>query len=326
MHEMNNLSQMNQLNHLNYLSSNQPMSSYQMGPSPTVSMVSSQPMTMAANGGLVYLYDDPMGASGYGSTAMNGQLPVEPIYISRPQSMMFIDESSSFSFDFITVRMDYVRKVLGIIFSQVGVCFLIVNIFNLKTLKEWGQSNPWFLYMCIVIAVSILIVLSCCSDQRQSTCPVNIILLGLFTFTSSLAIGSTSSLYISSTISVIYLFDVALIITFALIFSLILFAFQTKFDFNMVNCIKYIVLIVTVFVVIYLLLIITWSFWLVFFLPTVAYAVAGALAFTSYLVADLTLMMRRSAITGLTPKSVLYGVILLHTDLINPNGNFWGKC
>lgn len=47
------------------------------------------------------------------------------------------------------------------------------------------------------------------------------------------------------------------------------------------NCITYVVLIVTVFVGVYLLLIITWAVWLVFFLPTVASAVAGALIFTS---------------------------------------------
>lgn len=171
------------------------------------------------------------------------------------------------------------------------------------------------------------------------------ILLGLFTFTSALAIGSTGAF---EDRGLLYLFDVALIIAFALVFSLILYAFQTSFDFSMVNAIKYVVLIVTVFVGIYLLLIIVWSVWLALFLPTVAYSVAGALAFTSvskclsethmqlvncdvphrlqYIIADLVMMMRRSHINGLTPESLIFGVICLHTDLINPNGNFWGKC
>lgn len=45
-----------------------------------------------------------------------------------------------------------------------------------------------------------------------------------------------------------------------------------------------------------------------------------------YVISDLTLMMRRAYITGLSPRSVLFGVICLHTDIVNPSGNFWGKC
>lgn len=52
-------------------------------------------------------------------------------------------------------------------------------------------------------------------------------LAALFTFSMSLAIGSTSQFEVNG-LSLIYLFDVALIISFALIFSLILFAFQNR--------------------------------------------------------------------------------------------------
>lgn len=30
------------------------------------------------------------------------------------------------------IKMDYIRKVLGVLFTQVGLCFLIVNIFNIR--------------------------------------------------------------------------------------------------------------------------------------------------------------------------------------------------
>lgn len=30
------------------------------------------------------------------------------------------------------IKMDYVRKVLGVLFTQIGICFLIVNVFNMR--------------------------------------------------------------------------------------------------------------------------------------------------------------------------------------------------
>ena len=37
-------------------------------------------------------------------------------------------------------------------------------------------------------------------------------------------------------------------------------------------------------------------------------------------------MIQRCYYNGLTPSSFILGIIYLHTDIINPTGNFWGKC
>ena len=163
--------------------------------------------------------------------------------------------------------------------------FQIILFPNDRLLKEWILLNAWFMYLVIASAIVILALLACFAESHQD-CPVNVMLTGLFTFTASLAIGSTSSFTSliygggSQSLNIIYFFDVTLIITFALVFSLVLYAFQTIYDFNVVNCIKYVVLIVTVFTAIYLILIIAWTYWLALFLPTVAYAASCALAFT----------------------------------------------
>lgn len=37
-------------------------------------------------------------------------------------------------------------------------------------------------------------------------------------------------------------------------------------------------------------------------------------------------MIHRCFYNSLTPESVMLGVIYLHTDIVNANGNFWGRC
>lgn len=149
-----------------------------------------------------------------------------------------------------------------------------------RSIKDWTQSNIWFLIIASVSAVVVLTLLACFAESHQD-CPVNSILTGFFTLSASLTIGASSTFpFYESSLNLMYFFDVTLIISFALIFSLILYAFQSNYDFNLLNCIRYVVLIVTVFMVIYLALIVIWSDWLARILPTIFYAVTCGLAFT----------------------------------------------
>lgn len=50
----------------------------------------------------------------------------------QPQPVIVIDPYSSPLFQDRVIKMDYIRKVLGVLFTQIGVCFLIVNVFNLR--------------------------------------------------------------------------------------------------------------------------------------------------------------------------------------------------
>lgn len=49
-----------------------------------------------------------------------------------PQPVLVIDPLSAPQFQDRIVKMDYIRKVLGVLFTQIGLCFLIVNVFNLR--------------------------------------------------------------------------------------------------------------------------------------------------------------------------------------------------
>ena len=102
----------------------------------------------------------------------------------------------------------------------------------------------------------------------------------MFTVFASLTIGASSTFeFYESSLNLMYFFDMTLFISFALILSLFMYTLQSNYDFNLLNCIRYVVVIVTFFIVIYLILIVIWSNWLATFLPTVAYATTCGLAF-----------------------------------------------
>lgn len=68
-------------------------------------------------------------------TAYQQQQPLQQATYSTvvyPQPVLVIDPLSAPLFQNQVVKMDYIRKVLGVLFTQIGVCFLIVNVFNLR--------------------------------------------------------------------------------------------------------------------------------------------------------------------------------------------------
>lgn len=60
----------------------------------------------------------------------------QPMYgtvvYSQPSMVLMDPMVAALSFEDRQIKMDYIRKVLGILFAQIGICFLLVNLFNLK--------------------------------------------------------------------------------------------------------------------------------------------------------------------------------------------------
>lgn len=61
----------------------------------------------------------------------------QPVYgtvvYSQPMIHQLMDPAvAALSFEDRQIKMDYIRKVLGVLFSQIGICFLVVNLFSLK--------------------------------------------------------------------------------------------------------------------------------------------------------------------------------------------------
>jgi len=251
-----------------------------------------------------------------------GQPPPQPVLVVGDPS---IPMSIPSLFNDRQIKMDFLRKVLGLLFTMIGFSFLIINVFNFTTIKEWVQLNAWFLIVTLISSILIMVLLTFLADTGQD-CPANVCLTWMFTLSASLTIGASSCFNVFESLQLIYFFNITLILIFALIFSLIVCAFQTNYDFNMRNCISYVIMIVVVFVVIYLVLIIVWGYWLAMFLPTVLFAATGGLAYTLYVIYDIICMIQRCYLNGLTPSSVMLGVIYLHTDFFNCYGNFWQSC
>ena len=62
----------------------------------------------------------------------------QPVYgtVVYSQPMVLMDPAiAALSFEDRQIKMDYIRKVLGVLFSQIGICFLLVNLFNLRSVQ-----------------------------------------------------------------------------------------------------------------------------------------------------------------------------------------------
>lgn len=62
----------------------------------------------------------------------------QPVYgtVVYSHPMVLMDPAiAALSFEDRQIKMDYIRKVLGVLFSQIGICFLLVNLFNLRSVQ-----------------------------------------------------------------------------------------------------------------------------------------------------------------------------------------------
>jgi FtsH-binding integral membrane protein len=127
-----------------------------------------------------------------------------------------------------------------------------------------------------VITIAVLVM----TAESHQDCPMNYFLTWTFTLWTSFTFGSiASNPYFETSLQLIYYFDVTLIIVFALILSLILYALSPR-DFNNQSCILYVVGIVVIFECIYFIFLPAFSEYLVPFLPSVVFAGVGGLFFS----------------------------------------------
>lgn len=79
----------------------------------------------------MYHQPSPQPQALYSTAAYHEQQPQPPLQ-PLPQPVLVIDPYSGPLFQDRVLKMDYIRKVLGVLFTQIGICFLIVNVFSLR--------------------------------------------------------------------------------------------------------------------------------------------------------------------------------------------------
>lgn len=215
------------------------------------------------------------------------------------------DSSTDFTgFSEKEIRMGFIRKVYGILLSQIAVTMAVMCIFMyVPAAKEYSHANPWLMIVAMVLTFVLLIALACCPNVRRSF-PTNFILLGLFTVLEAFMLGVVSSHYDTDGVLI------AVGITAGVSLALTIFAFQTKWDFTMMGGLLFVLLIVLILFGL-LCAIIRNQY------ATLAYAALGALLFSFYLVFDTQMMIGGKHKYAISPEEYIFAALNLYLDIIN---------
>ncbi|XP_029448174.1 protein lifeguard 1 [Rhinatrema bivittatum] len=186
------------------------------------------------------------------------------------------------------IRRAFIRKVFLVLSMQLLVTFGFVAVFTfMDDVKLYVRKNTWTYYVSYAVFIVSLIVLSCCGEFRRKH-PWNLVALSILTLSLSYMVGMIASFY--DTDSVI----MAVGITVVVCFTVVLFSFQTKYDFT--SCMGVLMVCVVVLLVFSILCIFIRNKIL-----QIVYASLGALLFTCFLAVDTQMILGNKQIS-LSPE------------------------
>ncbi|XP_015523437.1 protein lifeguard 1-like [Neodiprion lecontei] len=217
-------------------------------------------------------------------------------------------EFNRFDFSEKSVRRGFIRKVYGILMLQLLFTVGLICLFLYYCpLKEWVSCNTDKVLISsitiIVLTIVLIISMSCCPTLRRRA-PINYILLFLLTALLGILVASAATLFDSNEVLI------AAGITTVVCFAVTVFAFQTKWEFNVCNGILFVSLIVLL------------QFGIVtpcMNLKTVnvAYASLGALIYSVYLVYDTQMIIGGEHSYQISPEEYVFAALILYLDVIN---------
>ncbi|XP_076093661.1 protein lifeguard 1-like [Mytilus galloprovincialis] len=208
------------------------------------------------------------------------------------------------SFGEEAIRKGFIRKVYGILLTQIMFTLGIMSIFlYIPEVREYSKQHIWLWILAFVMTFIILIVLACCENVRRSF-PLNMIFLGLFTFFEAFLLGTVAACYEAD--EVMY----AAAITAVVVLGLTIFAFQTKWDFTMMGGMLCVLLLV---------LIVFGILAAIFHnkILSMVYASIGALIFSAYIVFDTQMMLGGKHKYALSPEEYIFAALNLYLDIVN---------
>jgi len=216
------------------------------------------------------------------------------------------DGAQELSFASQNLRLGFVRKTMGILFSQLAITFGIIAIFTLyDPVRNYVHDNAWVYYISLVVSFTALIALICCGNNARIY-PQNYLLLFTFTAAEGTMLGVISSHF--DTDSVLMATGMTLVITF----GLMLFACQTKIDFTGWGAYIYAAL---------LCLLVFGILSCLFYaggMVRILYALAGCIIFSMYIVYDTQLMIGgKHKKYQYTLDDYVFASLSLYLDIIN---------
>lgn len=202
------------------------------------------------------------------------------------------------------VRRGFIKKVYLILMLQLLVTVGIICAFLYwPELREWTWDNSWFPYVMLVTTLILVICMSCCDSLRRRV-PLNFIALGLFTIAEGLMLGALAAFFNAE--AVMWAMGATALVSLALS----LFAFQTKFDFTMLNGVLWVFL--WTLLSFCLLCAILRSQYLY-----IVYACLGTLLFSVYLVFDTQLILGgKHRKYEVSPEEYVFAALNLYLDIV----------
>ncbi|XP_041458510.1 protein lifeguard 4-like [Lytechinus variegatus] len=197
----------------------------------------------------------------------------------------------------IDIRMNFLRKVFGILSAQLLMTAVVSGIFMyFEGVKNYIQESPGMLMIAFVLSFIFLVALMVKSREY----PANMILLACFTLVEAYSVGTVVTFYDKSVVIE------ALVLTLAVSFSLLVFTVQSRKDFSTWGAGLYAGLMILIV-----------GGLLQLFIPhsdmlELVIAIGGAIIFSLFLIYDIHLIMHK-----LSPEEYIMASINLYLDLIN---------
>ncbi|CAL9705425.1 unnamed protein product [Knipowitschia caucasica] len=249
------------------------------------------------NGNISTVYDPNYFANTVHPTAQTPSVmdsPPPPEYSSYPDDIGFSDSN---------IRRGFIKKVYFTLMLQLLVTVGIICAFLYwSALRDWTFETYWFSYVMMAVVLVLAVALSCCDNLRRQV-PLNFIALGLFTVAEGLMLGSVAVYFDAE--AVLW----AMLATSLVSLALSLFAFQSKWDFTMLNGSLW-VLMWTLFSFCLLCAVLRSQY------VYIVYACLGTLVFSLYLVFDTQLIVggkhRKYAVS---PEEYVFAALNLYLDI-----------
>jgi len=253
----------------------------------------------------------PQPGAGFGQS--QGYPPTgQPGYASYGNSTPYSPEDGGHGVDFDnafsekSIRQGFIRKVYSILSVQLLVSFGAVILFNSsKGAKQFAVNNGWMIILAFVISICTICPMICVQSLRRKT-PHNYILLTLFTLAESVLLGFLGAFTKPDVVMQ------AVLITAGIVIGLTLFAFQTKWDFTMMNGIMVCVLLC------FMLTGLIMSFFPSTSTGRIIYSSIGALIFSIYIVIDTqSIVGGNNRKYQISSEEYIFASLMLYLDIIN---------
>ncbi|CAK9437261.1 uncharacterized protein LODBEIA_P16390 [Lodderomyces beijingensis] len=197
----------------------------------------------------------------------------------------------------LPVRQLFIRKVYSLLTIQLMASVIVGYVVRSSDpIKVWTLENPWVLIVSLFGAIGFMIG----AFFKARSYPINLVLLGGFTFFEAFSLGFACA-FVESGIVI-----EAILLTLIIFVGLTIFAFQTKYDFVSWQG--------TLGMVLWGL--IGWGFIMIFFPGSKwidnVYSLIGALVFSIYVIIDTQNIMRTCHL-----DDEVIATITLYLDVVN---------